>query len=175
MNEKELEKIILSTEIEPISIESFICLKEDYVENGYGRWGWSKNLDTVKLNFLYGFVIVNVLNYNEKKVINKICNDFIISIICEESFENMSLVEKEFLNKWNNILKINKYSELKKAANKFCKFLSSLGYIMEYTLFKNPKQALPKALELEHFISDDEMSFGKFLLLNLLEEGEVKI
>ena len=172
MNDKEFEKLLTITESEPICIESYMCLKEDCVEGPYGRWGWNKSLRNIHSHFLYVFILGTILQYNEEKSINKIRSEIVMEMINDNSLLNVPLSKKEqkFYEMWNSTSVTVEFDELKKNSRKLCNFLTSLGYKMNFILYKNPKKALNKALELDKYLPEGEQGFGEFLRANIKDE-----
>lgn len=172
MDEKEFERLLTITETEPICAESYMCLKEDSIDGPYGRWGWNNNLNDIRDHFLYVFILGNITQYNKNKNINKISDDLILSILNEkDKINNKSKEEEKFLKKWHLIKNINNFFQLKLETKKMCSYLSSLGYVMNFILYKNPKKALSKAIELDQYLPDGEAGFGEFLRENLEEKN----
>lgn len=172
INEKEFERLLTVTETEAICIESYMCLKEDEVDGPYGRWGWNKKLEEIRDHFLFAFVVATILQYNQQKAINKISDEFVMG--CLEGAiwlpGDFSDVEEKFFDKWYKIQEVEDFKELKVATKKLCEYLTSLGYKMNFILYKNPKKALSKALELDRYLPDGEPGFGEFLRANIKDE-----
>ena len=95
-------------------------------------------------------------------------------MINDNSLLNVQLSKEEatFYKMWNITSVHCEFDILKKNSKKICKYLSSLGYVMNFILFKNPKKALSKALELDKYLPEDEPGFGEFLRANLNDEYE---
>ena len=172
MNDKEFEKLLTITESEPICIESYMCLKEDSVEGPYGRWGWNKSLRSIQDHFLYVFILGTIIQYNEEKKINKIRSEIVMEMINDNSLLEVPLSKQEerFYKLWNVTSVYCEFDMLKKNSKKLCQYLSTLGYEMNFILYKNPKKAVKKALELDKYLPEGEPGFGEFLRANIKDE-----
>lgn len=174
MEEKEFEKLLTITVDEPICIESYMCLKEESINGPYGEWGWNVSLKNIQNHFLYVFVLGTIIQYNELQKLNIIRSDIVMKILNYDSLLDAQLSEEEskFYEMWNKASVDCEYNLLKRNSIKICKYLSSLGYIMNFILYKDPKKALSKALELDKYLPQDEPGFGEFLRSNLYDEYE---
>lgn len=172
MNDEEFERLLTITESEPICIESYVCLKEDSVEGPYGRWGWNKSLRSIQDHFLYVFVLGTIIQYNEIKQVNKIRSEIIMEMINDNSLLDVELTKQEstFYKMWNRTSVYIEYNAFKKNSNKLCKYLTLLGYKMNFILYENPRKALSKALRLDKYLPDGELGFGEFLKSSLNDE-----
>lgn len=172
MKNKEFKKLLTITESEPIGIDSYMCLKEDNVEQPYGRWGWNKSLKKIQDHFLYIFILGTIVQYNEEKQIHKIRNEIVMAIINNKSLLNIQLstFEQEFYKLWNQASMYCEFECFKHNSEELCFYLSSIGYKLNFILYKNPVEALDKALELDEFLPEGEYGFGEFLKENISNE-----
>lgn len=172
MEAEEFERLIEITENESICVDSYMCLKEDNLDGRSLTWGWNKNLKNIVDHFLYVFILGNIAHYNEDHKINKITKKVIGKLVGDPSFLNPEFNndEKVFLKLWDNILKNIEFKVFKKNSKKLCKFLTKLGYKMNFILYENPRKALRMALKLDEDLLFEEFSFGEFLRENLEDE-----
>jgi hypothetical protein len=61
------------------------------------------------------------------------------------------------------------YDHIKQGIKTLVKVLNEYGYKLNILVYDDAKEALPKALELDKKISDDELGFGEFLKKSLEE------
>lgn len=150
---------------EPISKKTYFCLKDDHIEDGYAEWGWSENLDCIRDNFLYVFVLGNMAMYNGKKKINRISNDLIVNLINDEqcNMEKVIEVETKFIILWKDVKDCNDFKRLKEKSKNLCEYLTLLGYELNFGLYKNAKEAVKIAQFLDSYLPDGEEGFGSFL------------
>lgn len=176
LNDNEIKRLIDITETEPICIDSYMCLKEDESDGQYVRWGWNTELKEIRDHFLFVFVTGTILQYNISKGINKISDEFVMSCIngTISILDNFSNIEKIFFDKWCKIHDVDNFEKLKKTTKKLCEYLTSIGYKMSFILYENPKKALSKALEIDKYLPNEELGFGKFLKANIDDEDNIK-
>ena len=166
MEQKEFEKLISITSTETITDNSYIALRIDELDTPVGIWGWSEKLENIRDHFLYVFILATMLMYNEKKNINKVSNEFIMSVYNDEIMDayEVSDEEEKFFMLWNNLTECTNYKEFKKGSEKLCNYLTSLGYVLDFKIYKNPKEAVKGGgvigtyVPLEH---DEFLSFIK--------------
>lgn len=174
MEEKEFEKLLTIIVEEPLCIESYMCLKEENINGPYGEWGWNKNLRNIQDHFLYVFILGNIIQYNECKKLNKIRSEIAMEMLNGNSLLDVQLTKEEskFYKMWNVTSVYSDFDILKKNSKKLCKFLTTLGYEMNFILYRKPKKAVAKALELDKYLPEGELGFGEFLRANLNDEYE---
>lgn len=165
MEQKEFEKLLTITRTEAITKNSYISLGVDEVETTVGQWGWSEKLENICEHFLYVFVLGNIAMYNQTKNINKISNDFIMSIYDDAIMDpwDVSEIEEKFFMLWNDLTECTNYRRFKKESKELCEYLTSLGYILKFEIYKNPKEAIKEKGVIGTYVSSENDEFLKFL------------
>lgn len=169
MKQKEFDKLLTSTTTEAITKNSYISLMLDEVDNPVGQWGWSENLGNIRDYFLYVFVLGNMAMYNQTKNINKVSNDFIMSIYDDAIMDpwDVSEVEEKFFMLWNDLTECTNYRRFKKESKELCEYLTSLGYTLKFELYKNPKEAVKEKGKIGTYIPLENDEFLEFLKENI--------
>ena len=172
MNEKRYEELINAVNTEPITKNSIMCLKEDFVDGGFGMWGWSENWETIQEHFMYVFIPFTVLEYNKRKKERVFRDELVAEIIDLMYWFSFKETKKEFkfYIKWIDVKRSSTYNEFVKTSKELCEFLSDNGYKVNFEIYENPKKALKKALELDQYLPEGEVGFGEFLRMNIEED-----
>lgn len=169
MEQKEFEKLISITSTETITDNSYIALGIDEVDNPFGMWGWSEKIENIRDHFLYVFILGNMVEYNVKKEINKVSNELIMAIYNDEMIDlnKLSKEEKKFIKQWDKLTKCNNIVQLQISSSKLCSYLTTLGYVMEYKLFKNPKETIKSGGVIGTYVPLEQDEFFNFLKNNI--------
>ena len=123
MDEKEFERLLTITQTEALCIESYMCLKEDSVDGPYGQWGWSKSIKNISDHFAYVFILGTIIQFNESKGVNKISNEFVMTLINEDiNLNKVSIIEKTFFDLWKQTFGVEDFNTLKKTSKRLCKY-----------------------------------------------------
>ncbi len=173
MTEEELNEIIRSVCIDPMYDDSYMCLKEDFCEDGYAEWGWNKSLEKMIINFSYAFVLLNIMCYNDNEKLNIINDELVMELINKNddiNIDKLSKEEKRFVELWKFCLDSYDFESFKENSKDVCDYLTSLGYILNYYLFENPRAALDTALEFDKYLPDGEPGIGEFLKEAICDE-----
>lgn len=171
MNENKVIELYESVMSETITPNTYLCLKEDYVNGPYGEWGWSEKWEIIKDNFLYIFIPASIGSYNQNKKEKVFRNELLEEMLDEAYCFSFDVTKEEFelYLKWSKVQSSKTFEEFKKDSKKLCKFLTKNGYRVDLKLYENPKKALKKALELDRYVPEGEEGFGEFLRLNIKE------
>lgn len=164
-----LNELIELTQKEVITYDSYFCLKYDETDGRYSLWGWSEDLDNIKKNFLSIFICCNIIKYNESNKIDIIDSNLAATLVDSDvdKFEDLNNEEKNFYKLFTKTSKSDSFLKFKLSANKLCKYLTKKGYVLHFELFKNAKDALPRALELDQYLPEEDLGMG-YVLYSLL-------
>lgn len=165
MNNEKFYKLITSCESKQLNEKSIIILKDEFYEEGYLRWGWNDDVKEIREHVLYTFIIPNMANINDINKTEEISNKVLDLVLNNKKIkkENLSSNDQEFVNHFNKVLKSNTYFELKISLYNMFTYINNLNYKINCALFATPKEALPKALEIDKLTLSDEFSFSNVL------------
>lgn len=169
MEQKEFMKLISITSTETITDNSYLSLRIDEIDTPVGIWGWSEKLENIRDHFLYVFILGCMVMYNEKRGINKVSNEFLMSVYNDEIMDayEVSDEEEKFFMLWNNLTECTNYKEFKKGSTKLCDYLTSLGYSLQFKLYKNPKEAVEGGGVIGTYVPTEHDEFLSFLKENI--------
>ena len=67
-------------------------------------------------------------------------------------------------SKFNEVIETTDFEDFKKQLSKLVEFINEICIDLKIDIFKNAKEALPKALDLDRQAGEDEYSFSKILM-----------
>ena len=135
--------------------------------NTYGEWSWSCKIENIKKYILYFAVARTIIEHNNinpgvisNELVDKLFNGKRFTL---EAINALNETEKLFQFLFDALKAANGYEQIVKGINLMAKFLNENGYKINVYIYKDANEALPKALELDEYLPNDEHGFGKFL------------
>lgn len=147
MEEKELNELWNITKDVKIGKKTYFFLAEDELDGNTGTWGWNNDLSKVIEYFLYIFVLGRMHRYNQENKVNKVSTEFIESTIYDMIMDYWDVTETDdaFFDLWKEISVSDTFTKFQRKATELCEFLTSIGYPLNYKVYKNMKEAYKEA------------------------------
>ena len=160
---KELQQLHYDCTSGPITYDSYFYIGDFKVEDGrYARWFFNDDFKKIKKHILYITILFETkLNLNA---------NLINSLLSKKKIETDDLLnnEREFETLFKKADSSVNIEELKKALIELVDYVNKAGVDLKVNVYKNAKDALPKAIEIDQLAGEDEYSFSS-LLLELIE------
>lgn len=170
MTEKKLLKIMddVVSEVMNENTHFFLTEYHDFENDStFGMWGWSGKVEKIKNYVLYVAAPKTILYHNQVKegtisedLVDKLFNN---KKITTDYLNGCTDGEKMFYSTFLWLKDSKGYDEVKKDITTMVKVLNEYGYKLNILVYEDAKEALPKALELDQYLPDDEPGFGEFL------------
>ena len=161
--EKKLRKKLIKLHEEclvgDIGFDSYFYLGDfNLGENRFAMWFHHDDYKKLKQHILY----ITIL-FEAKLPFN---NEFIDSLKLNKdtSHIELSVDEKRFLKFFNEAIETSGFEEFKSKLAELVELINEVGIDIKIDIFKNAKEALPKALDLDRQAGEDEYSFSKILI-----------
>ena len=170
MTEKKFNKIVDSVITEVMNEDTHFFLTEYHViedDTTFGMWGWSKKTEVIKNYVLYVASLKTIVDHNQFNQ-GTISNDLVDKLLNNKKITNDYLngctdAEKLFYSQFTWLKDSKSYDDIKQDIKTLVKVLNEHGYKLNILLYDDAKEALPKALELDQYLPEDEPGFGEFL------------
>lgn len=170
MTEKKFNKILDSvvTEVMNEDTHFFLIEYQDLEKDStFGMWGWSKKPEVIKNYILYVASLKTIIDHNQveqgvisDELIDKLLNN---KKITDYYLNGCTDGEKMFYFQFTWLKESKSYDDIKQDIETLIKVMGEFGYKLNVILYKDAKEALPKALELDQYLPEGEPGFGEFL------------
>ena len=161
--EKKLRKKLIKLHEEclvgDIGFDSYFYLGDfNLGENRFAMWFHHDEYKKLKQHILY----ITIL-FEAKLPFN---NEFIDCLKLNKDTSHIELSSEEaiFLKLFNEVIETTDFEDFKKQLSKLVEFINEICIDLKIDIFKNAKEALPKALDLDRQAGEDEYSFSKILM-----------
>ena len=157
MEKEEFYELHARCLFDPIEDDSIMFRKVITVKGiTYQDWGWNKCLDIIKRHFLYAFLIKVLYDLNQVNgvIINDVLLDYLFDSL---DYSNLKLTDKDetFAKMFELVLDTKGFDDFKEEARVICDYLISLGYELDYTVFKTPLDAKDTIIKVDEELGDE--------------------
>ena len=176
MTHRKFRKIINNMTSEVMNDTTHYLLTEYHnfdTGNIYGEWGWSRKIENIKKFVLYFAIVKTIIDHNNNEpgvisneLLDKLFNGKRLNL---DAVNSLNSEEKMFYFLFDVLKDAKGYDEIVQSINTMIKFLNENNYKINVFIYKDAREALPKALEWDQYLPEGEAGFGEFLK-NCLED-----